>query len=102
VRDRRRPSSEAIDAGGYDLVILDGEAAPPAASVSAVELKNEIFNCPPVLVLTGRPQDGWLAGVGSLADAVRVTPAGPDRQVAEAVASGANPRRPPPPERGGR
>jgi hypothetical protein len=25
------------------------------------QLKDEIFSCPPVLVLTGRPQDGWLA-----------------------------------------
>ena len=31
------------------------------------QLKNEIFQCPPVLVLTGRPQDGWLAA-WSLAD----------------------------------
>jgi len=25
------------------------------------QLKDEIFQCPPVLVLTGRPQDAWLA-----------------------------------------
>ena len=25
------------------------------------QLKNEIFRLPAVLVLTGRPQDGWLA-----------------------------------------
>ena len=25
------------------------------------QLKNEIFECPPILVLTGRPQDDWLA-----------------------------------------
>ena len=24
-------------------------------------IKDEIFNCPPVVVLTGRPADGWLA-----------------------------------------
>jgi hypothetical protein len=25
------------------------------------QLKDEIYHCPPVLVLTGRPQDAWLA-----------------------------------------
>ena len=25
------------------------------------QLKDEIFDCPPVLLLTGRPQDAWLA-----------------------------------------
>ena len=27
----------------------------------ARQLKNEIFDCPPIIVLTGRPQDSWLA-----------------------------------------
>jgi hypothetical protein len=27
----------------------------------AKQLKDEIYQCPPVLVLTGRPQDAWLA-----------------------------------------
>jgi hypothetical protein len=27
----------------------------------ARQLKDEIFRCPPVLVITGRPQDAWLA-----------------------------------------
>jgi hypothetical protein len=27
----------------------------------ARQLKDEIFNCPPVLVLTGRVEDAWLA-----------------------------------------
>jgi hypothetical protein len=27
----------------------------------ARQLKDEIFQCPPVLVITGRPQDAWLA-----------------------------------------
>ncbi|HET7822643.1 MAG TPA: hypothetical protein VFL10_14060, partial [Ornithinibacter sp.] len=34
------------------------------------QLKNEIFDCPPILVLTGRPQDGWLAGWSLADDAV--------------------------------
>ena len=27
----------------------------------ARQLKDEIFQCPPLLVITGRPQDAWLA-----------------------------------------
>jgi CheY-like chemotaxis protein len=50
-----------MDAGGVDLAILDGEAAPAGGMGIAKQLKDEIYRCPPVLVLTGRPQDGWLA-----------------------------------------
>ena len=48
------------------------------------QLKNEIFQCPPVLVLTGRPQDSWLAA-WSLADNAVSHPLDP-AGVAEAVA----------------
>ena len=50
-----------MDEGGIDLAILDGEAAPAGGMGVCRQLKDEIFNCPPVLVLTGRPEDGWLA-----------------------------------------
>jgi DNA-binding response OmpR family regulator len=50
-----------LDAGGIDLVILDGEAVPAGGLGIAKQLKDEIYRCPPVLVLTGRPQDAWLA-----------------------------------------
>jgi CheY-like chemotaxis protein len=50
-----------VEKGGHDLLILDGEAAPMGGLGLTRQLKNEIFDCPPVLVLTGRPQDGWLA-----------------------------------------
>jgi len=52
---------EAVEQGGFDLLILDGEAAPTGGLGLCRQLKNEIYNCPPILVLTGRPQDGWLA-----------------------------------------
>ena len=52
---------EAVETGEFDLLVLDGEAAPTGGLGLCRQLKNEIFNCPPVLVLTGRPQDGWLA-----------------------------------------
>jgi DNA-binding response OmpR family regulator len=52
---------EAVETGDFDLLVLDGEAAPVGGLGLCRQLKNEIFSCPPVLVLTGRPQDGWLA-----------------------------------------
>ena len=50
-----------MDGGHIDLVVLDGEAVPAGGMGICRQLKDEIFNCPPVIVLTGRPQDGWLA-----------------------------------------
>ena len=52
---------EAVETGAFDLLVLDGEAAPVGGLGLCRQLKSEIFSCPPVLVLTGRPQDGWLA-----------------------------------------
>ncbi|WP_107656637.1 MULTISPECIES: response regulator transcription factor [Nocardia] len=52
---------EHLDAGGIDLAILDGESAPTGGLGIAKQLKDEIEHCPPVLVLTGRPDDAWLA-----------------------------------------
>jgi CheY-like chemotaxis protein len=51
----------AVDAGGLDLLILDGEASPVGGMGLCKQLKDEIYHCPVVLVLTGRPQDAWLA-----------------------------------------
>lgn len=76
---------EALDAGGHDVVVLDGEAAPMGGLGLCRQLKNEIFRCPPVLVLTGRPQDAWLAG-WSLADEVVPHPLDPIA-VSEAIAN---------------
>ena len=50
-----------VEQGGYDLLILDGEASPMGGLGLTRQLKNEVVDCPPILVLTGRPQDGWLA-----------------------------------------
>jgi CheY-like chemotaxis protein len=50
-----------MDAGGFDLVILDGEASPVGGMGIAKQLKDEITGCPPVLLLTGRADDAWLA-----------------------------------------
>lgn len=64
------------DAGGFDLFVLDGEAGRSGGMGVCRQLKNELFDCPPVLVLTGRPQDAWLAS-WSLADAVVPHPLDP-------------------------
>ncbi len=72
------------DAGGLDVMVLDGEAVPFGGMGLCRQLKNEIFRCPPVLVLTGRPQDAWLA-TWSLADAAVPHPLDP-LAVAEALA----------------
>ena len=61
-----------------------GRRAPGWAGLCR-QLKNEIFRCPPILVLIGRPQDGWLAG-WSLADERGPHPLDPIA-VSEAIAA---------------
>lgn len=53
----------------FDLIVLDGEADKAGGMGLCRQLKNEVYDCPPVVVLTGRPQDAWLAS-WSLADSV--------------------------------
>jgi len=67
----------AMDAGGIDLAILDGEAVPGGMGLCR-QLKDEVFDCPPVLVLTGRRDDAWLA-TWSRADGVVGHPVDPVR-----------------------
>ncbi|MDP9318662.1 MAG: hypothetical protein M3O94_06255 [Actinomycetota bacterium] len=65
-----------MDAGGVDLAILDGEAVPAGGMGICRQLKDEIYRCPPILVLTGRVDDGWLA-TWSRADAALPHPLDP-------------------------
>lgn len=58
-----------VDKGGVDLVILDGEAWPTGGLGLARQLKDELADCPPTLVLIARRDDRWLA-TWSMADAV--------------------------------
>jgi DNA-binding response OmpR family regulator len=58
------------------LFILDGEATPEGGLGLAKQLKDEIFNCPPTLVIVARAQDAWLAG-WSRADGVVTHPIDP-------------------------
>jgi DNA-binding response OmpR family regulator len=73
----------AMEGGGIDLAILDGEAVPGGMGLCR-QLKDEIVRCPPILVLTGRTDDAWLA-TWSRADAVVAHPVDPLR-LPEAVA----------------
>lgn len=52
---------QQVDAGGIDLAILDGEATPEGGMGIAKQLKDEVRQCPPIVVLTGRADDAWLA-----------------------------------------
>jgi DNA-binding response OmpR family regulator len=67
---------QQMDAGGIALAILDGEAVPAGGLGIARQLKDEIYRCPPLLVLTGRVQDNWLA-TWSRADAAVSHPLDP-------------------------
>lgn len=65
-----------LEKGGVDVCILDGEATPAGGMGVSRQIKDEIFDCPPVLLLIGRPQDAWLA-TWSRAEAVVAHPLDP-------------------------
>lgn len=67
---------QLMDAGGISLAILDGEAVPAGGMGICRQLKDEIYQCPPVLVLVAREADEWLAA-WSRADAVAASPLDP-------------------------
>jgi DNA-binding response OmpR family regulator len=58
-----------LDAGGADVMVLDGEAQPAGGMGICRQAKDEIYNCPPVLLVVARADDRWLA-TWSRADAV--------------------------------
>jgi len=65
-----------IDQGGVDLCVLDGEAWPTGGLGLAKQMKDELPDCPPTLVLIGRKADAWLA-TWSQADGVVPHPLDP-------------------------
>jgi DNA-binding response OmpR family regulator len=58
-----------LDDHAVDVMVLDGEAQPAGGMGVCRQAKDEIYNCPPVLLIIARPDDGWLA-TWSRADAV--------------------------------
>jgi DNA-binding response OmpR family regulator len=73
-----------LDAGKIDVMVLDGEAQPAGGMGICRQAKDEIHDCPPVLLVIGRQDDGWLA-TWSGADAVVSHPIDP-RALAGALA----------------
>jgi DNA-binding response OmpR family regulator len=71
------------DAGGIDLSILDGESAPEGGMGLSRQLRDELDDAPPVLLLIGRRDDAWLA-TWSRAEAVIAHPIDAG-QIADAV-----------------
>ncbi|MGW0467357.1 hypothetical protein ACWDX6_19060 [Streptomyces sp. NPDC003027] len=65
-----------LEEGGVDVCVLDGEAVPAGGMGVCRQIKDEVFDCPPVLLLIGRPQDAWLA-TWSRADAAATLPVEP-------------------------
>jgi DNA-binding response OmpR family regulator len=65
-----------MDKNSVDLVILDAEATPEGGMGISRQLKDEVFQCPPVLLVTGRGDDAWLA-TWSRADAFVLHPIDP-------------------------
>jgi DNA-binding response OmpR family regulator len=66
----------AVDAGGIDLCILDGEAQPTGGLAVARQLEQEVADRPSVCVLIARQPDRWLAH-WSRADATLPLPVDP-------------------------
>ena len=65
-----------LDAGGIGVMVLDGEAQPAGGMGVSRQAKDEIYNCPPALLVIGRPDDRWLA-TWSRAEAVISHPIDP-------------------------
>jgi DNA-binding response OmpR family regulator len=73
-----------LDRGGAEVMVLDGEAQPAGGMGICRQAKDEVYDCPPVLLIIGRPDDGWLA-TWSRADAVVSHPIDP-KALAQALA----------------
>ncbi|WP_395107410.1 hypothetical protein [Actinomadura sp. SCN-SB] len=52
---------ERLDEGGIDAVVVDGEAQPAGGLGVCRQAKDEVYDCPPVLAIIARRDDGWLA-----------------------------------------
>ena len=65
-----------VDEGGVDICILDAEAAPEGGMGISRQLKNEIMDCPSMVLLVARQDDRWLAK-WSLADGLAQQPVDP-------------------------
>jgi DNA-binding response OmpR family regulator len=81
-------SVEFVDASRYDeclrltdtydidLVVLDGEATPAGGLGIARQLRDEVSDCPPIIVVIARAADRWLAAYAQV-DATLTHPLDP-------------------------
>jgi DNA-binding response OmpR family regulator len=67
---------ERLDRGDVEVLVVDGEAQPAGGLGVCRQAKDEVYDCPPVLAVIGRRDDGWLA-TWSRADAVVSLPLDP-------------------------
>lgn len=65
----------ALDSQRFDVAVMDGEAVPGGMGICH-QIKDEIVDAPPVVMLIARIQDAWLA-TWSRADAVSGYPVDP-------------------------
>jgi DNA-binding response OmpR family regulator len=65
-----------VDSMDFDLLVLDGEAAPSGGLGIARQLKDEIVDCPPTCVVIARAADRWLAAYAQV-DATLTHPLDP-------------------------
>lgn len=65
-----------LDEGDIDVAIVDAEAQPAGGLGVCRQAKDEVYDCPPVLAIIARRDDGWLA-TWSRADAVVSLPLDP-------------------------
>lgn len=66
----------ALHNKSIDCCLLDGEAAPLGGMGLAYQIRSEVPECPPLMVLLQRRDDAWLA-TWSRADAVYPLPVDP-------------------------
>lgn len=74
--DALRAAVDASKSQRADLIVLDAEAVPEGGMGVSRQLKDEVFRCPPILLITARPDDAWLAA-WSRADATVLGPIDP-------------------------
>ncbi|MEU4325243.1 MULTISPECIES: hypothetical protein [Nonomuraea] len=75
---------QLLDSGTVDVAVLDGETQPAGGMGVSKQAKDEVYDCPPILLLVARRDDRWLAN-WSRADAVVSQPLEPIA-LADAVA----------------
>ena len=65
-----------IETYDIDLVVLDGEAQPAGGLGIARQLRDEITDCPPIVLVIARAADRWLAAYARV-DATLIHPLDP-------------------------